>query len=100
MADVPELEPVDTGQCQCETKSYDPFIMGGFCNKVIRCAAEPTTVVTESDPDSIGQEGAMSLCIKHLLIFVNEQGKDIIKYRLQSISDWQRDQDNNLEKVG
>ena len=100
MADVPELEPVDIAQCQCERKTYDPFIMGGPCRQTIRCEAEPDAVVTESEPDEHGQQGAMSLCVNHLLVFVSEQGNDMMKYTLQSVKDWQHDQDNNLKKVG
>ena len=81
-------------------KNYKAFIVGGKCRTTIRCKGLPTTVVTESEPDEYGQQVAMSLCTDHLLIFVNEQGRDMMKYRLQSIRNWQIDEAEGLEYAG
>lgn len=93
MSDPAPLEPVDTEQCQCEEKTYNPFIMGGSCYEVIRCEDKPAVVVTEKEEDEHGQAGAMSLCTKHLMKFVEKKGADVMEYRLESIECWNDIQD-------
>lgn len=97
---VAELEPVDTERCQCETKKYNPFVMGGRCTTVTRCIHSPTTVVTEKEPDENGQMGAMSLCTGCLVIFVGQQGNEMNKFVLQEVPYWKDDQARGLVKLG
>ncbi len=102
MSDVSPLEPVDTERCQCERNTYNPFIMGGPVHHMVRCSDRPTTVVTESEPDDAGQQGAMSLCTKHLCVFVIEKGRGMVKFRLKSVEDWIKAQESEefLESIG
>ncbi len=90
--DVAALEPVDTGQCQCEHNTYNPFIMGGPVYHMVRCEDKPSVVVTKKKEDEHGQKGAMSLCNKHLLAFIKKYGAGVMNYRLESMEAWHEEQ--------
>lgn len=88
MSDPAPLEPVDTDQCQCEEEVTRPFVMGGNVKDTTRCSIEPTVVITEIVEDEHGQQGAMSMCNKHLLAFVKKKGMKVMNYRLEGVDNW------------
>lgn len=91
------MTPPDPTRCQAEKPTGNgPFVLGGRIGRV-RCDAEPTIIIYETEPGDDGEYGSMSLCADCLGVFKKQVG--MAGHETTSIADWNKKQNHRRRTV-